>query len=40
MIKYGNLGNVYGKQWRDWKDQDGNRFDQLKTLIENIKQKS
>ena len=28
--KYGNLGNVYGKQWRDWIDKDGNHFDQLK----------
>lgn len=37
MRKYGDLGNVYGKQWRDWKDQNGQSFDQLQTLIDNIK---
>lgn len=33
----GDLGPVYGKQWRSWAGKDGNVIDQISELIEQIK---
>lgn len=33
----GNLGPVYGVQWRSWKGADGKTIDQISQLIERIK---
>ncbi|MCB0391184.1 MAG: thymidylate synthase [Bdellovibrionales bacterium] len=33
----GDLGPVYGKQWRSWETPDGRKIDQIKNVLESLK---